>query len=149
MSRLSRNMPAPGTMRRFVFAVAALIGLSGCAGYLAENYSSTRFDGYMTVGGKPLAVALNRNKPAFVTQVEASKAISAAFSGQAGADYPDSLHRQAATDLLARLPALGCRLQSSRRIDAITVEHDYSCRTQERLTSADVATVTEQGLLTR
>ncbi len=136
-------------MRQWVLTLSLALWLGGCAGYLAENYSSTRFDGYTQADGKPLAIALHRSKAAFVTQVDASTAIAQAFSGQAGRDYPDAVHRKAADDLLRRLGPLGCKVTATRRIDAITVEHDYACRDGRTLTADDIASVTEQGVLTR
>lgn len=134
-------------LRHSVFALPLL--LAACGGYLAENYSSTRFDGYMTVDSRTFAIALHGSRHAFVTQVEASVAIGQAFSGNAGRDHPDSLHRRAAEQTLTRLAQLGCSVTSSRRIDMITVEHDYACRNGHRLTATDIAGVTEQGVLTR
>ncbi len=136
-------------MRQAFMVVSAALLLGGCAGYLADNYSSTRFDGYTQADGKPLAIALHRSKPAFVTQVDAGTAIAQAFSGSAGRDYPDAVHRKAADEMLRRLGARGCRVTATRRIDAITVEHDYSCRDGRTLTADDIASVTEQGVLKR
>lgn len=123
--------------------------LAACGGYLAENYSSTRFDGYTSVAGRTFAISLHQSRNAFVTQVEASAAIAQAFSGAAGRDYPDSLHRRAADQITARLGALACRVVTSRRIDTVTVEHDYACQNDRRINAADIASITEQGALTR